>query len=355
MGLILVSLMTTCIFAQTVTITDMAQRNVIIPVAPERIICIGPGTLRLIVYLQATEKVVGVEDLEKMNPEGRPYWLAHPEMAQLPRCGPGGPASINKKPDLESVLQVSPQVIFVTYMDTSLADEVQKILGIPVVVLSYGSFATFDETVFDALRIAGTVLKREQRAEGVINFIETQREILQQYTSDIENDKRPKVYVGGIGFRGTQGIQSSEQNYAPIEWVNAHNLAKEVKATAQSHVFVNRETLLQLNPKIIFIDGGGLDQISEDYTEYEQFYRALTAVENRRVFSLLPFNWYTTNIDTALCDAYAVGKILYPERFSTINLEEKADEIYTFMVGRAVYSQMQSDYGAIGQQVPFLE
>lgn len=44
-----------------------------------------------------------------------------------------------------------------TYMDGALADEVQQILNIPVVVLSYGAFATFDEAVYDALKIAGNV------------------------------------------------------------------------------------------------------------------------------------------------------------------------------------------------------
>jgi iron complex transport system substrate-binding protein len=96
------------------------------PFDPDRIVCIGPGALRLIVYLQAESKVVGIEDMEKMNPGGRPYWLAHPELSKLPRCGPGGPASINKKPDLEAVLAVKPQVMFITYMDASLADEVQR-------------------------------------------------------------------------------------------------------------------------------------------------------------------------------------------------------------------------------------
>ena len=106
-----------CRADQTVTITDMTGRVVTAPYDPQRIVCIGPGTLRLIVYLQAESKVVGVEDLEKAHPGGRPYWLAHPEMAALPRCGAGGPASINKKPDLEAVLSVRPQVIFITYMD----------------------------------------------------------------------------------------------------------------------------------------------------------------------------------------------------------------------------------------------
>ncbi len=77
--------------AQTRSILDTAGRRVDVPADPQRIVCIGPGALRLIVYLEAQNRVVGVEEMEKANPGGRPYWLAHPELAKLPRIGPGGP------------------------------------------------------------------------------------------------------------------------------------------------------------------------------------------------------------------------------------------------------------------------
>jgi iron complex transport system substrate-binding protein len=239
-------------------------------------------------------------------------------------------------------------------MDAPLAEAVQNTLGIPVVVLSYGAFATFDEAVYDALRIAGRVLDRAGRAEAVIEFIESLRADLQYRTRDVPADEIPGVYVGGIGYRGAQGIESTEQAYIPLDWVKANNLAEKVERTLGSHVFVDKEILLALNPEFIFIDGGGLTLVAEDYRKKPEFYNALEAFRTRRVYTLLPFNWYTTNIGTALADAYAIGKILYPRRFADVDPEEKADEIYTFLVGKPVYAQMKKDYGAIGQVAPFL-
>lgn len=344
-----------CASARTMTLTDMAGRKVTAPFDPDRIICIGPGTLRLIVYLQAESKVVGVEDMEKMNPGGRPYWIAHhPELSKLPRCGSGGPAGINKKPDMEAVLSVKPQVIFITYMDGPLADEVQRTLGIPVVVLSYGTLGTFDEAVYEALGIAGTILNREKRADEVVSYIETLRKKLRTRTADMSESSRPDVYVGGIGYRGAHGIESTEQRYIPFEWVGAVNVADRVKASIGSHVFMDKETLLKLNPDIVFIDGGGFHLVAEDYRKKPDYYHALNAFSNQRVYTLLPFNWYTTNIGTALADAYAIGKILYKERFKDIDPEQKADAIYTDLVGRPVYQGMKKDYGPIGKMAPFL-
>lgn len=333
-------------------ITDQVGRAVSVPENPERIVCIGPGALRLVVYLQAQDRVAGIEELEKRHPYGRPYFLAHPELGELPRIGPGGPASINRKPDLEAVLSVRPDLILATYMEKELADEVQASLNVPVVVLSYGDFAAFDETVYDALRLAGAILNGSERAEAVIEFIETARSDLAERTRDIPPVERPSVYVGGVGFRGTQGIESTHADYTPLNWIHARNLA--LTGGHEGHRFVDRETLLAWNPAVIFIDGGGKHHVTEDARRKPDFYRSLQAVETGRVFALFPFNWYVVNIGTAIADAYAAGKILQPERFGDIDPAKKADEIYSFLVGWPVYSNMRDQYGEIGAPLPLI-
>ncbi|MEE4359016.1 MAG: iron ABC transporter substrate-binding protein [Desulfococcaceae bacterium] len=341
---------------ESIRIRDMAGRDITVPCNPEKIACIGPGALRLIVYLQAEDKVAGVEDMEKRNPRGRPYWMAaRHKLENLPRIGPGGPAGINKKPDMEAILTVSPRVIFITYMDAALADEVQQTLGIPVAVLSYGAFATFDEAVYQALKIAGKVLHKEKRAHDVTEYIESLRADLKIRTGNIPADKKPGVYVGGIGHRGAHGIESTEVSYIPLQWTHSRNLAEQIKSRIGSHVFADKESLLRLNPDVIFIDGGGLALVTADFRKKPEYYQALRAFQNRRIYTLLPFNSYTTNIGTALADAYAIGKILYPEKFADLNPEAKADEIYTFLLGKPVYGELKKEYGSIGQTAPFLE
>ena len=333
-------------------ITDQTGRTVSVPEDPRRIVCLAPGALRLAVYLEAVDLVVGVEDLEPRNPRGRPYFLAHPELGALPRVGPGGPAAINREPDMEAVLSVRPDLIFVTYMERALADRVQARLGIPVVALTYGDFAAFDETVYDALRLAGKILNRSERAEAVVAHIEAARRDLAARTGDIPPAERPGVYVGAVGFKGTQGIESTHADYTPLEWIGARNLART--GDHAGHRFVDRETLLAWNPPVVFIDGGGLQRVIEDARRNPAFYRTLRAVETGRVFALFPFNWYVVNIGTAIADAYAAGKILHPERFADIDPATRADETYTFLVGRPVYAKMRESYGELGAAIPLL-
>ena len=334
---------------ERMTVVDLEKRTVEVPQNPERILCLGPGSLRLICYLGMMKKVAGVERFEKTPPVGRAYLWANPDLAKLPAVGPGGPAGINKEPDLEVVLKVNPQLIFISNMEPAKAEALQRKLNIPVVILSYGGFATFDDIVFDSLRLAGKILKAEKRAEEVVAFIEGARRDLLKRTERYEESKKPRVYIGGIGFRGTQGIESTDASYFPLDWVRARNLAREV--VPKGHVFVDKEKILSWDPDLLFIDGGGLGNIRQDCQKKPEFYRHLKAMKNRQVFLLFPYNWYVTNIDTAVADGFAAGKILYPQSFADLDPRKKADEIYSFLLGKPVYTQMAKEFGELGGTV----
>jgi iron complex transport system substrate-binding protein len=339
--------------AENLTVTDMAGREVTLCSQPRRIVCLGPGALRLLVYLQATDRLVGVEELEKRRPGGRPYALAHPELARLPGVGPGGPSSVIAKPDLEAILKARPQVIFVSYLEGSAADALQDTLGIPVVALRYGRSLSLDETVFDSIALAGKVLGEQERARRLLRYVKSLRADLDERTRDLPPRLRASAYIGGVGFRGVHGIESTEKGYLPMLWSHVDNAVEPVQARLGSHVFLDKEMLLALDPQTIFLDAAGLALIEEDYRNHADFYRALGAFQKGRVFVLFPFNAYATNIETALVDAYAVGKTLYPERFKDVDLKKKADEIYRFFVGAAVTGAMEKEFGRLGSAAPF--
>ncbi len=334
--------------AQPFSVIDMAGRTVHFTQTPRRIVCLAPGTLRFIVYLQAQDLVVGVESIEKTSASGRPYRMAHPQLAQLPLIGPGGPTSINAKPDIEPLLAVKPDVVFVTYMDKALADEVSRMAGVPVVVLSYGRFASFDEEILNSLRVAGKVLGREERAQELAHFVEELREDLRRRTERVPESKRPRAYVGGIGYKGAYGILSTELHYVPFLWNHVIHAAESMQSRLGGHLFLDREQLLALNPEVVFIDGGGLRLVEEDFRKHGAFYGQLKAFQSRRVHLLFPFNAYATNVESALVDAVAVGKVLYPEQFADVDLREAADRIYATFVGRSVYAEMEQLYGPLG-------
>jgi iron complex transport system substrate-binding protein len=170
---------------------------------------------------------------------------------------------------------------------------------------------------------------------------------LKDRTKDIPEENKPTVYVGGIGFKGMHGIDSTSCNYPPFMATNTKNVADELNKP--SHVFITKEQLLMWNPDTIFIDEGGMKLVREDYNKNPEYYNSLEAFKDENVYGLLPYNYYTTNIGTALADTYYVGKVAYPEQFDDVNPEQKADEIYTFLVGKPVYNTMKEKLGGFGK------
>ncbi len=325
-------------------VTDMAGRTVHLVRVPRRIVGVGPGALRLLVYMRVQDRVVGVEGVEKRwNPLGRPYAMAHPELKTLPTIGPGGPG---RMPDPEALLRVQPDLIVAAYMDVKAADALAKKTGIPVVVVRYGELGTFDVRLYRALDVLAQVLDVPQRAEEVKTFLHAVEKDLASRTKGVPREKQPTVYVGGVGFKGAHGIESTQAHFPPFTLVGARNVADTLGGT---HHIVDREQLLLWNPEIIFVDEGGLPLIHEDVLKNPAFYEGLQAFQMGRIYGLLPFNFYMTNVGTALADAYFVGSVLYPDRFADVNPGARADEIYAFLVGQPVYQGMQEGFGGFGR------
>ncbi|MDD2234480.1 MAG: iron ABC transporter substrate-binding protein [Desulfitobacteriaceae bacterium] len=329
------------------TVTDTLGRQVEINGTAQKVVAIGPGALRLCCYFNNPAIFVGIEQMEIDSPTGRPYLYANPLLVELPVIGPGGP---NNAPDPEKILAVKPDVIFTTYAaDKATADNLQSKAGIPVVALSYGKMSTFDPRVNASLSLIGEIIGMDKRAQELVELMDRFKTDLDSRTNDIAEDKKPTAYVGGLGMKGTHGIESTQGNYSLFNAVHARNVVDEIGKTGS--LIIDKEQLIKWNPDKIFIDGAGYPSVIEDYKKNTQFYKTLSAVKDGELYSILPYNFYTTNIDTAIADAYYIGKVLYPEKFTDLDPEKKADEIYKLLLGKEIYAQMEKDFGGFERVV----
>lgn len=325
-----------------ITITDALGREVTINGDISKVIAIGPGCLRLYSYVGDISKVAGVEQIEVKNKTGRPYTLAYPELTNLPIIGPGGP---NNAPDAEKIVTVAPNVIFSTYnSEKSAADELQAKTGIPVIVLSYGKTATFDKQMYSSLEVIGKVMGTEERATEVLDYMKECAEDLNSRTADIAEDSRPSVYAGALSMKGSHGIESTQGNYSLFNAINAKNVVDETGH--EGSLMIDKEKLIEWNPEILFIDYGGLEEVTKDYAQNPAYYKTLTAFDKGEIYPILPYNFYSTNIDTSIIDCYYMGTIIYPEKFKDIDITKKAEEVYTKLLKKDVFSKMIEDFGS---------
>jgi iron complex transport system substrate-binding protein len=326
-----------------IVITDLAGRQVPVPKTIERIVPLG-GALRYVVYLQGFDKVAGIEALEQKKPvsAGRVYSLAiENKTTTIPAIGEGGPGRL---PDYEKVMSLRPDVIIALGTDIAQVETIAQKTGIPVVVLSSGDDALDNKDIRASLRLLGRLLGKTERAEQLIAFMDACERDLRSRTARAQS--HASVYAGAIGYKGRHGVTSTDARYAPLQWLNGFNVAGQTGQ--KGHIFIDPEQLLVWDPETIYLDTGGLEMVSGEYQKNPELFRKLRAVRNSKVFSVLPYNFYHTNIEIAYADAYYIGKTLYPEQFRDLDPVRKADEIFRFFTGVAAYGRLKEEMCGFG-------
>ena len=323
------------------------QKRGLVPKKIDRIYCSG-GTLRLAVYLECVDKVVAVDTNEKNAGKLgtlKAYLAAHPGLRELPV---GGETSGRDSP--ETLLSLAPMPQLIIRADTGSGydpKELTRRTGIPVLLIPMRCI-TAGRAEFDAgLRLMGTILGKDARAEALIEFFDKEIADIRERTQHCNNHK-PLVYVGGVSYGGSHGFNSSEAGYPPFVIAGAESPLKvneHEPALGKRHTMLAKEKILEWNPEIIFLDLGtlylggasGLIELKNDPA-----YRSLSAVQQGNVYTLLPNTFYFVNHDAVLANAWYVAKIMYPEQFLDIEPKEKADEIFTFLVGNPVFDSLNA-------------
>ena len=312
-------------------IIDMAGREVNVPQNVESIVAVGSGCMRLIAYMEATDLLAGVEEYEKGDPTGRPYAYANPQLSEHESIGPihGG--------DMELIADQEPDVIF-RASSAEEADVYQERMGIPTIDLSIGDLGENKDEFYGSLRLIGDILDKEDRADEIIDYIDSIIQDLQERSVDIPSEEKPGVYVGGVLHRGAHDLRSTYSNYAPFEFANADNVASDIET---DHAMVDEEMILEWDPDVVFVDMGSYTRDMIDLNK--SVCQEIEAFQNGDLYGVLPYNWHHINYGTVLASSFYVGSVLYPEEFSDIDPERKADEIYEMLVGEPIYGYMERD------------
>ncbi|NLI62528.1 MAG: ABC transporter substrate-binding protein [Methanosarcinaceae archaeon] len=335
---------------KTITVVDDLGRTVEVPSNPQKIGLVGSGSARYMVYLQSVDRIVGVDTTDNSTQTGResrPYMLSYPEIAKMPLLG-----SKKAQIDAELALKVSPDVILCSSEGASsikMADDAMAKTGIPIVCFNqYCPADDFDKFSYN-MRLLGTVIGKSERAEEVITFFGSMIDDLSNRVPSTPVDEKPVVYLGGVANRGSHGMISTKPNFIGFNLLKANHKVSEIGDLESSNI--GKENILKWDPDILFVDlatrnaagGGGLVELKTDPS-----YQTLKAVRNGEIYCIMPDTSCKANHGTSFANAYFVGTVLYPENFKDINASEKADEIYTFLVGKPVFDQLYANTGSLG-------
>ena len=324
--------------AEPVAVTDLIGREIeIVPGSYERIVCIGAGALRMYSYVGDVSLLCGVEDIDNLSLQerpkmfdgvARPYMLAYgEEFKALPSCGVGGPNA--QAAEAEKILSCDPDLVISEYEDVEKEDALQEQLGVPVVTLKAGPGAVFDDAFAASMRLLGTVLGEEERAEALVSFVEGQKAEISSRTAAVSEDEKPAAYICGLGNWGTTDHLMTSPNYVSFKTANVKNVLSSLNLENPAVQPIEKETFVALGKEmdVLVMDAAAVKNIKPLYAEDPAMFDECKAWNDGEVYLEMAYNAYYTNYEISLINTWFIAKSVYPELFADIDMTEKTNEV----------------------------
>jgi len=332
-----------------VTITDMIGRQVeIVPGSYQHVVCIGAGALRMYSYIGDVSLLSGVEDIDNTALENRPqmfdgvarpYVIAYEDVfSKLPSCGVGGPNA--QAAEAEKIIACDPDIVLSEYEDSEKEDALQEQLGVPVLTVRVGPKAVFDDAFASSMTMLGTVFGREDKAEMLLSFVESEKEDIVKRTADIAAGGRPGVYICGLGNWGTTNHLMTAQNYYPFTAANVRNVVADLDADGIQPIEEEKFISLGADMDIMIMDAAAVKNIRPLYQEDRTMFDTCKAWQDGEVYLQMAYNAYYTNFETALANTWFIGKTVYPDRFEDIDMADKTNEITKAFLGQELADEI---------------
>ena len=313
------------------TVTDQLGRQITLPDSVNRVVVLQHQTLNLLVQLNAADDIVGVLSSWKkqLGPEFARFMPSIDKMSM-----PGDLTQVN----IESLLALHPQVVFVAnYAPELMIQQIQN-AGIPVVAISLREDAAgeknkmnpsmadeeraYNEGLKQGIRLIGEVVNRQAEASALIDYTFAARAKFNAPVAAIPPAEKVRVYMANPDLN-TYG--SGKYTGLMMQHAGAMNVAA---ATVKGARQVSLEQVLKWDPQVIFVQDRYPEVVKQITTDPQ--WQAIDAVKNHRVW-LMPE--YAKAWGYPMPEALAIGELwmakkLYPERYKDIDVDAAAQDYY---------------------------
>ncbi|MFJ2973970.1 ABC transporter substrate-binding protein [Kluyvera sp. NPDC087067] len=312
-------------------VTDQLGRQVTLPDTVNRVVVLQHQTLNLLVQLNAADDIVGVLNSWKKQ-LGPAFARFMPTIEKMPM--PGDLTQVN----IESLLALHPQVVFVAnYAPSEMIQQIQN-AGIPVVAISLREDAAgeknkmnpsmgdeeraYNEGLKQGIRLIGEVVNRQNEANALIDYTFAARAKFNAPVAAIPQAEKVRVYMANPDLN-TYG--SGKYTGLMMQHAGAMNVAA---ATVKGARQVSLEQVLQWNPQVIFVQDRYPDVVQQITTDPQ--WQGIDAVKNHRVW-LMPE--YAKAWGYPMPEALAIGELwmakkLYPQRYKNVDVDKQAQDYY---------------------------
>jgi len=294
-------------------ITDMFGRSFIVADKPQRVYSASPPTTNLLYAIDPTMLAgltVPIREYEKR--------YLRREMLSLPLLG--GWYGQGNTPNIEMILKVNPEIIFVQKFHGAFnakADEkIMKVVPAPVMAVHLN-------TVYDypaAITYLGNLLGRKERAKALDAYARNTISGMEAFTAGLDKKKKVSVYYA----EGVDGLNTDCDSSMHTELINLAG-GRNVHACAVRDLYgmekISMEQVLLYDPDVILVFEKAFYRTVFDDPRWQR----LRAVRHKRVYLIpnQPFNWFDRPPSVMrLLGAKWVASLLYPDRYRVDMVKE---------------------------------
>ncbi|MDR0901120.1 MAG: iron ABC transporter substrate-binding protein [Methanobrevibacter sp.] len=302
-----------------ITITDMVGRTLTIPSESDRIVATSPP-MTTMVYMLAPNKLAGLNFA--WTDEEQKY--VDDKYKNLPVVGGWFG---RQDGNYEQIIAIAPDIVIEGAMgdvDLNTVNERQEKFGaIPVVGVTDNSDVT---KIIPSIEFMGKLLDSEEKANKLIDFTNKYLEKVQNVADSIPDNEKKRVYYAE-GDEGLQTDPSGSLHAQLIDLVGGKNVADVPLQDGVGQIEVSIEQVIKWNPELI---------ITTDSAFYNKVYsdekwKNIDAVKNKEVYlsPQSPFKWFDRPPGANIIIGIPwTAKVLYPDKYSDINLKELTKEFY---------------------------
>ena len=347
-ALALISLLPAKAADTTITVTDIAGRQVAIK-SPVKKVILGEG--RQVYFVAALDtaapfkRVVGWrDDFEKADLDGYKDYLAkYPQIADLPKFGGSKEGTF----DIEQAVALAPDVMIMNIEaktatdDSKLIEKLAKV-GIPVVFVDFRD-KPFENTE-PSMRLIGKLFGEEARAEEFIAFRKEQIERVTERLAKANAAKPLVMMERAAGYGDDCCMSFGNENFGKmVEMAGGMNLAGTI--IPGTFGVVNPEQVIAANPDQVIVTGSnwelyvpggkwvgvgsGADKANAraklDALMKRPAYTGVKAAQNKKVHAI----WHQFyNSPYQFVAIQQMAKWLHPELFRDLDPDQTMRTLY---------------------------
>jgi iron complex transport system substrate-binding protein len=306
---------------ETRVITDMAGREVPVPVTVNKVLATSPPPLTF-VYMLAPEKLEGWMGPGPANGDTDFVPEVYRDLLVIPRG-----LSANT---YEAYIAAQPDLVIYECeheFERARIDQVQSQMGtIPVVAFSINETRDMSGYI-ETIRFIGDLLDADKQADALIAYYNGVLAEVREKVASVPESKRTRAYYA----EGTNGLVTDpigSQHSQLIDVCGGVNVADCPMASGRSRTAVTMESVLLWQPEVIIASSSEFLA----YADMDPSWQRIPAVKSGRVHLIptRPFNWFDRPPGVnRIVGVPWTAHLLYPDLFPDQWLEKKVKEFYS--------------------------